>query len=347
MFTYLASFLLFQLFFSGVFCKIDEELFLSKCKCGKTAQDKLECDFSKLPKKKMKILIDKLLNHKIICVSDDWYYTPIFTASFNNALPMSQHQQAQQAQVSGSGSVVSNTASSASGYPLGNDCKFDGMSCGSKSAGIEFLFPTPLQVTTLVRDSISQQYNQQLKELMLQLEEEDDGCKFNLHGGYRSQDGFLNRKEPAVQWLKSQIIPKVKQLMAITNSSHIPFMIEGWGAVLREGHGQNIHVHPSSIFAGVYYIAAPKEVAASGKSHGCLQFVDPRMGAAMAQVVRGKNVYGETFEICPNEHGGMLVIFPSYLYHDVKPMPPSYKGPRIAISFNVVYDPFTGGVKQV
>jgi len=309
LFSYLASFLVIQLFFSGILCKIDEELFLSKCKCGKSAADKLQCDFSKLPKKKMKILVDKLLNHKIICVSDDWYYTPIFTASFNNAVPLSQHQQAQ-ISPNGEAAAAATPSTPLGGGPM-SDCKFDGMSCGSRASGIEFLFPTPLQVTTLVKDSISQQYNQQLKELMLSLEEEDDGCKFNLHGGYRSQDGFLNRKEPAVQWLRAQIIPKVKALMAITNSSHIPFMIEGWGAVLREGHGQNIHVHPSSIWAGVYYVAAPKEVAASGKSHGCLQFVDPRMGAAMAQVVRGKNVYGETFEICPNEHGGMLAIFPS------------------------------------
>ena len=37
--------------------------------------------------------------------------------------------------------------------------------------------------------------------------------------------------------------------------------------------------------------------------------------------------------------GGMLVIFPSWLPHEVYPMPeyPEYEGPRIAISFNVMY----------
>eukprot|EP01034_Spumella_vulgaris_P024754 gene24754-31131_t len=174
---------------------------------------------------------------------------------------------------------------------------------------------------------------------MLDLEEENDGCKFNLHGGYRSQDGFLNRRDPAIQWLKSQIIPRVQTMLGLSNSTHIQFSVDGWGAVLREGHAQAMHVHPASMFAGIYYVAAPKEVAESGKSYGCLQFVDPRAGAAMAQVVRGKNIYGETFEICPNERGGMLVLFPSWLMHEVKPMPASYTGPRIAISFNVAYKP--------
>ncbi len=63
------------------------------------------------------------------------------------------------------------------------------------------------------------------------------------------------------------------------------------------------------------------------------------MGAAMAQVVRGKNIYGDTFEVCPNAEGGLLLIFPSWLMHEVQPMLPSYKGPRIAISFNIIYKP--------
>ncbi len=316
--------------------KIDEDLFLSKCQCGKTAADPLQCDFSKLPKKKMNILLEKLLNHKIICVSDDWYYTPIFTASFNNQLKFdAPSKNSASAAVAPNGNVVQQVQAQQSS----GSCEVDGLSCQLKGTGIEYLFPTVLLVNTLIKDTQTHQYNEQLKQLMLDLEEENDGCKFNLHGGYRSKDGFLNRKEPAVQWLKAQIIPRVQAMLGLSNSTHIPFAIEGWGAVLREGHGQGVHVHPASMFAGIYYVAAPREVAASGKSAGCLQFIDPRQGASMSQVVRGKNIYGETFEICPNEQGGLLALFPSWLMHEVKPMPAAYKGPRIGISFNVVYNP--------
>jgi hypothetical protein len=95
------------------------------------------------------------------------------------------------------------------------------------------------------------------------------------------------------------------------------------------------------MYAGVYYVTAPQEISSQqkGQSGGCLSFVDPRIGASMAQVVRGKNIYGEAMEICPGVRGGLLVIFPSWLMHEVKPMPESYKGPRIGISFNAVYKP--------
>lgn len=43
-------------------------------------------------------------------------------------------------------------------------------------------------------------------------------------------------------------------------------------------------VHPGAIYAGVYYVSAPREIVASGLSHGCLRFLDPRQGADMAQV---------------------------------------------------------------
>jgi ethanolamine utilization microcompartment shell protein EutL len=68
-------------------------------------------------------------------------------------------------------------------------------------------------------------------------------------------------------------------------------------------------------------------------------FFDPRAGAEMAQVVRGKNIYGGNFEVCPPHAGGMLVIFPSWLMHEVKAMLNNTVGPRIAISFNVVFQP--------
>ena len=124
-----------------------------------------------------------------------------------------------------------------------------------------------------------------------------------------------------------------------SNATEIEFEIDGWGAVLRGGDGQNAHVHPGSMYAGVYYVTAPREVAESGKDGGCLFFMDPRPGASMAQVVRGKNIYGDPFELCPSQEGGLLVIFPPWLMHEVKPMPESYEGPRIGISFNVIYKP--------
>ena len=219
------------------------------------------------------------------------------------------------------------------------ECKLDGASANIDKLGIQMMFPTFVLTHTLVRDQQTFEFNKQIKELMLELEEENDGCTANLHGGYRSKDGFLTRQEPAVRWLHSEILPRVQMMLGFSDSAHLKFKIEGWGAVLRVGHGQQMHVHPGAMFAGVYYVAAPRGLGDDEKSHeGCIFFQDPRAGATMAQVTRGKNIYGESFEVCPPERGGLLILFPSWLMHEVVPMSSKFQGPRIAISFNVIFD---------
>jgi Putative 2OG-Fe(II) oxygenase len=54
--------------------------------------------------------------------------------------------------------------------------------------------------------------------------------------------------------------------------------------------------------------------------------------------------FGHTYvvEVCPPVNGGLLVLFPSWLMHEVVPMPDSYKGPRIGISFNVNHAAYRG-----
>ncbi len=225
------------------------------------------------------------------------------------------------------------------GLGLQTSCDLEDFTCISKQHHISYLFPTPLMYQQIVVDQRSAFFNHEIKELMLELEAENDGCKFNLHGGYRSKDGFLSRSEDSIRWLKEQIIERARVMLTLSGAPDTPFYIDGWGAVLRHGHGQTMHVHPQSIYAGVYYVAAPDAVLRSGKRGGCLTFHDPRAGAEMNQFVRGKDLYGTKAEVCPPMNGGMLVMFPSWLPHEVHPMPneEGYEGPRIAVSFNVMY----------
>eukprot|EP01038_Epipyxis_sp_PR26KG_P006543 gene6543-8990_t len=319
--------------------EVIESKLLSYCDCAD--ENTPDCDFSKLGRKNLRSLVDLLRVSRLECVWQSSSFEPKFK-KLNKLSPEASKEFIASANIAGvfsKSSAISNEALHSKTLSKLPECELDGAGCRSKSLGIEFLFPTTVLVASLIKDSQGKMYNQQLKEIMLNLEEENDGCKFNLHGGYRSKDGFLNRNEPAIQWLKSQILPQINKLLGLTDSLHIPYKVEGWGAVLRSGHGQTRHVHPASMFAGVYYVTAPREVATSGKSDGCLVFGDPRNGASMAQVVRGKNIYGSSFEICPEYEGGLLVIFPSWLEHEVRPMLNSTVGPRIAISFNAVYAP--------
>jgi uncharacterized protein (TIGR02466 family) len=314
--------------------KVNDKYFLSKCNCADFG--KPDCDFDSLSKKNLKILVEKLTTHRVLCVKSDEYFLPTFSASLFNTPFLS------------SSSASSSTKDMEKSCPpsknetivktLPSDCKIEGLRC-STNKGVDYLFPTTLLTHNVIHDNIGRKYNEELKELLLSMEEEEEGCQYHLHGGYRSKDGFLHRKEPAVQWLRQQIVSRVQFLLSMANATDVEFEVDGWGAVLRGGDGQSAHVHPGSMYAGVYYVTVPKEVAESGKDGGCLEFMDPRPGAPMAQVLRGRNLYGDNFQICPNAEGGLMVIFPPYQMHEVKPMPSSYKGPRIGISFNVIYKP--------
>jgi hypothetical protein len=81
----------------------------------------------------------------------------------------------------------------------------------------------------------------------------------------------------------------------------------------------------------VYYVDAGSQELGRPLS-GVLEFLDPRAG--VEAVTAPGDPYGEPFRIQPED--GLLVIFPSWLYHWVHP----YAGrtPRIAVSFNAAVD---------
>jgi hypothetical protein len=81
----------------------------------------------------------------------------------------------------------------------------------------------------------------------------------------------------------------------------------------------------------VYYVD-PGSYSPDSSLSGILEFLDPRAGA---EAVRAPgDPYGEPVRVRPQ--AGLLVIFPSWLYHWVHP----YQGdtPRVAVSFNASVD---------
>src|SRR6201985_1811880 len=103
--------------------------------------------------------------------------------------------------------------------------------------------------------------------------------------------------------------------------------ISGWATVCRAGTYHAPHLHSDSAWSGVYYVDSGSDNPDRPLS-GVLEFLDPRAGAEA--VSAPGDPYGEPFRVRPQ--AGLLVLFPSWLYHWVHP----YAGatPRIAISFN-------------
>jgi uncharacterized protein (TIGR02466 family) len=111
--------------------------------------------------------------------------------------------------------------------------------------------------------------------------------------------------------------------------------VSAWATVCSAGAYHAPHSHPDSAWSGVYYVNAGTGNPGRPLS-GVLEFLDPRAG--VEAVSAPGDPYGEPARVRPE--AGLLVVFPSWLYHWVHP----YAGqtPRIAVSFNAALERLSG-----
>jgi uncharacterized protein (TIGR02466 family) len=150
-------------------------------------------------------------------------------------------------------------------------------------------------------------------------------------GGWHSQTDFFDREELSVEALSTWVNWAARQMVdgaAGLGTFKGTLSTSAWATICREGAYHAPHSHPDSAWSGVYYVDAGTDRADCPLS-GVLEFLDPRSG--VEAITAPGDPYGEPFRVRPE--AGLLLIFPSWLYHWVHP----YAGqtPRIAVSFNV------------
>ena len=172
--------------------------------------------------------------------------------------------------------------------------------------------------------------NQDLQLLILAEEAKYPSLGRSNIGGWHSQTDFLSRPESAVAALTTWLTWGVSRMVDATTSPRTfkgALSVSGWATICRAGAYHAPHSHPDSAWSGVYYVDSGTDNP--GRSlNGVLEFLDPRAG--VEAVTAPGDPYGEPVRVRPE--AGLLVIFPSWLYHWVHP----YAGrmPRIAVSFN-------------
>lgn len=98
-----------------------------------------------------------------------------------------------------------------------------------------------------------------------------------------------------------------------------------WGIVSRKYGYNRRHAHPDALLSGVLYLQ-------SGQDAGALTLNDPRTAKLMeTQMGRSGKAYHSEKTIMPTP--GLLVVFPSWLEHEVT-MTLS-DDPRVILSFNI------------
>jgi Putative 2OG-Fe(II) oxygenase len=156
---------------------------------------------------------------------------------------------------------------------------------------------------------------------------------------FESHFNLFRDPDPAIQELKAfcwdQLLNVVGQLNGydIPTIKRLEIYNDCWFHISRRGGFFGLHNHPNASWSGVYCVDSGQHDPGKPDS-GLLSFVNPMLMTSMhidAGVAKIPLPYGN--QIASARLGaGELVIFPSWVLHDVKPF--EGEGERITIAFN-------------
>jgi tetratricopeptide (TPR) repeat protein len=159
-------------------------------------------------------------------------------------------------------------------------------------------------------------------------------------GGYQSEELFVpapggTAVAPPLLALKALIVAAVGEYMAGLRAtlpahpytSHLParWQLASWAVVLEAQGHQGPHFHPDGYVSGVYYARLPSVMRAGAGDAGCIEFgrTADHIGGAREPLIE---------VLRPEE--GLMLLFPSYVYHRTIPFEGSE--PRVCIAFDAV-----------
>ena len=189
------------------------------------------------------------------------------------------------------------------------------------------------------------QLNPQLKSLFFEREAEGEKWQEQYAvptlkvGIFESNFELFSWPDKCIQALRAFCMEALGQtIMSLNNYSpdemrKLRTTNHCWFHITRKGGYMPAHNHPMASWSGVYCVD-PGQPDANNPDSGVIRFHDPRPGTNMymdAGNCRLKEPYASgmlTFRFVP----GMLLLFPSSLYHDIAPF--TSEGERITVAFN-------------
>jgi uncharacterized protein (TIGR02466 family) len=199
---------------------------------------------------------------------------------------------------------------------------------------IHAFFPTSVYPAPLQRSG-SRDLNRQLVKEALQMREDDGAGRRwsakNYPGGYTSYGSShrLQRISPTFDTLQRKLRRHVKAFAAAVEWDLVGrelAMTDCWINIMPRQVVHGLHLHPLSSLSGTYYVQVP------AGSPG-IKFEDPRLDRFMAAPPRKADARPENRPwITVPAAAGYLVLFESWLRHEVVPNPVA--GDRISVSFN-------------
>lgn len=156
---------------------------------------------------------------------------------------------------------------------------------------------------------------------------------------FESDFELFRSPEKCIQQLKEFCWQHLLQMIGELNGYDEPMLrrlliySDSWFHITQRGGFFALHNHPMASWSGVYCVD-PGRHDADKPGSGQLSFLNPSIAAAMYLDVANANIRGPFSSNIRhvNLEPGQLVIFPSWVMHDVKPY--EGEGERITVAFN-------------
>ena len=157
-----------------------------------------------------------------------------------------------------------------------------------------------------------------------------DGIIKSNFKGWHSKDFSLKEKQPVnfIEGIKKNINNSLKDMNWDISLQSVKIQ-SMWAIINKEGAWNQKHQHANSDLSAAYYVSAHDKC-------GDIVFYDPRAARVYKHpIAKSPNNLNATVNSIKPEPG-LLVLFPSYLEHSVKPNLSNEE--RIVISFNLSLD---------
>jgi uncharacterized protein (TIGR02466 family) len=199
---------------------------------------------------------------------------------------------------------------------------------------LQRLFPT-LVYRGRLRYSGWREFNNRLLQECRQLRRDDAGGRrwsaSNYPGGYTSYNSVsrVHQVSPTFAELERRLHQHVRAFatsLEFDLAQRELTMTDCWVNIMPRQVVHGLHLHPLATISGTYYVRTPKGCAG-------LKFEDPRLDRFMAAPPRlpGSRLDNRPWVVVP-ARAGELVLFESWLRHEVPPNPVAAE--RVSISFN-------------
>ena len=155
----------------------------------------------------------------------------------------------------------------------------------------------------------------------------------SLRHGTQTPRDLLHDPDPVIQAFVGALAePLVDYCSRLGSDPDHPFCARNrgsarlagcWSVRLRQGGYHVNHVHPAGWISSVYYVTVPAEVEDARSRSGWIRFGEPRMPTSGA---------GPAHSVQPR--AGMLLLFPSYMWHGTTPL--RGEAPRLTLAFDAL-----------